>query len=939
MLGERQGSQSHFNDLCRLLGEPTPTEADPDGIWYAFEKGAEKTGGGKGWADVWKRKCFAWEYKGAGKDLTAAFAQLQRYSLALENPPILIVSDIQTIVVHPNFTNAVNKPYTITLRDLEREDKRRILKLAFTDPEQLRPEVTREDVTKEVAKEFAEIAIALQSRGQAPEKVAHFINKVVFCLFAEDIGILPANLFTRILETAIRKPERCRPMLAELFGAMKDGGNFGADDIEWFNGGLFEDSEVLPMEVKDLRLVLKSARRDWSVIEPSIFGTLFERGLDPEKRSQLGAHYTDQVSIQRIIEPVVIDPLLREWEEVKGKVRVQVAQAEGAQSKAVEKRLRNEVNQKFLDFRTRLRDFRVLDPACGSGNFLYLALRGLKDLEQRVLLEWEEFEKTAAFPSVGPENVMGIEINPYAAELARMTIWIGEIQWMLQHGFSHSRPVLNKLDQIACRDALLNADGSEAEWPAADCIVGNPPFLGDKKILTELGDEYVGVLRRAYDGRVPGGADLVTYWFAKAADCLEAGRAQRAGLVATNSIRGGQNRKVLDRIRDAGTIFNAWSDEDWVLEGASVRVSIVCFAKIFSGKRCLDGREVSDIYPDLTAHEAGAATGTDLTLARQLVENQNVIFMGSTKVGAFDIPGDLAREWLQLPANPNGRPNSDVVKPWSNAADLTRRPSDTWIIDFGVDMSEREAALYQAPFQYLLEHVRAERQNNRRGAYGISWWRFGETRPALRTKLAPLRRSIATPSVSKHRVFVFLCKSVLPDHAVFVITREDDTTFGILHSRFHEQWSLGLCTWLGVGNDPRYTPTSTFETFPFPAGLTPNIRADQYAADPRAQRIAEAAKELNRLRDNWLNPPELVKRIPEVVAGYPDRIVPVSPEAAGKLKKRTLTQLYNERPAWLDHAHRALDAAVTAAYGWPAGITDEKALAQLLALNQERSAK
>ena len=479
-LGERQGSQSHFNDLCRLLGEPTPAEADPEGSWYTFEKGAEKTGGGQGWADVWKRKCFAWEYKGKDKSLTAAFAQLQRYSLALENPPILIVSDMETIIVHPNFTNAVNKPHVIALRDLEREDKRRILKLAFTDPEQLRPELTREDVTKDVAREFAEIAIALQSRSHAPERVAHFINKVVFCLFAEDIGILPANLFTRILETSVRKPARYLSMFTELFSAMKDGGSFGADEIEWFNGGLFEDADVLPLEARDLRLILKSARRDWSVIEPSIFGTLFERGLDPAKRSQLGAHYTDQVSIQRIIDPVVIEPLLSEWEEVKAKVRVQAAQAENAQSKMVAKRLRNEIYQKFLDFRTRLRDFRVLDPACGSGNFLYLALRGLKDLEQRVLIEWEEFDKTAAFPVVGPENVMGIEINPYAAELARMTIWIGEIQWMLQHGFSHSRPVLNQLDQIACRDALLNADGSETVWPAADCIVGNPPFLGDK---------------------------------------------------------------------------------------------------------------------------------------------------------------------------------------------------------------------------------------------------------------------------------------------------------------------------------------------------------------------------------------------------------------------------------------------------------------------------
>jgi type II restriction/modification system DNA methylase subunit YeeA len=936
-LGERQGSQSHFNDLCKLLGEPTPTEADPDGSWYTFEKGAEKTGGGKGWADVWKRKSFAWEYKGKHKDLTAAFAQLQRYALALENPPILIVSDMDTIVVHPNFTNAVNKPHIITLKDLEREDKRRILKFAFTDPEKLRPDVTREDITKEAAKEFAELAVALQGRGQPPAKVAHFINKIVFCLFAEDIGILPANLFTRVLETAMRKPQRCTPMLVELFTAMKDGGSFGAEDIEWFNGGLFEDADVLPLEVRELRLVLKAARRDWSVIEPSIFGTLFERGLDPSKRSQLGAHYTDQESIERIIEPVVTEPLLRDWEVVKAEVRDLVELAAKAQGRSMEKRIRGEITQKFLDFRARLRDFRVLDPACGSGNFLYLALRGLKDLEQRVLLEWEEFEKMSAFPAVGPENVLGIEINPFAAELARMTIWIGEIQWMLQHGLSHSRPVLNELDQIACRDALLNEDGTEASWPTADCIVGNPPFLGDKKILTELGDDYVAKLRRAYDGRVPGGADLVTYWFAKATDCLEAGRARRVGLVATNSIRGGQNRKALDRIRDVGTIFNAWSDRDWVLEGAAVRVSIVCFATSFSGKRWLDGREVTEIYPDLTAHETGAENGTDLTQAKRLAENAGRAIVGTQKNGMFDVPGNVARGWLTLPANPSGRPNSEVLFPWLNGMDIVRRPSDTWIIDFGAEMQEREAALYEKPFEHILAHVKPVRQELRRESYRRNWWIHAEARKSLRTAIHLTKRYIATPRVAKHRIFVWAQSIVLADCAIIAIAREDDTTFGVLHSRFHEGWSLGLCTWLGAGNDPRYTPTSTFETFPFPEGLTPNIPAEQYATDPRAKKIAEAARELNRLRENWLNPPEWTKRVPEVVPGYPDRILPIDDEAAQNLKKRTLTQIYNERPTWLDNAHKALDAAVAAAYGWPAHISTGEALTRLLALNRERA--
>jgi type II restriction/modification system DNA methylase subunit YeeA len=444
-------------------------------------------------------------------------------------------------------------------------------------------------------------------------------------------------------------------------------------------------------------------------------------------------------------------------------------------------------------------------------------------------------------------------------------------------------------------------------------------------------------LRLAYEGRVPGGADLVTYWFTKAADSLEAGRVQRVGLVATNSIRGGQNRKVLDRIRGIGVIFNAWSDEDWVLEGAAVRVSIVCFAKTFSGKRHLDAREVLEIYPDLTGRAEGSAA-VDLTTAKRLAENAGVCFQGPVKVGSFDIPGDLARKWIALPINPNGKPNSDVLRPWSNGMDIVRRPSDTWIIDFSAAAPELgAAALYEAPFEYARTTIKPARDKNRDQGRRTKWWLLGRSGEDLRNATGPVRRYIATPRVAVHRLFVWMNKIVLPDSAVVAVTRDDDTTFGILHSRFHEKWSLGLCTWLGVGNDPRYTPSSTFETFPFPAGLSPNIPAEQYANDPRARRIAEAARELNRLRDHWLNPPELVNRIPEVVAGFPDRIVPVSKEAAETLKKRTLTQLYNERPAWLDHAHKALDAAVAVAYGWPEEITDEEALARLLALNLERS--
>jgi type II restriction/modification system DNA methylase subunit YeeA len=280
-----------------------------------------------------------------------------------------------------------------------------------------------------------------------------------------------------------------------------------------------------------------------------------------------------------------------------------------------------------------------------------------------------------------------------------------------------------------------------------------------------------------------------------------------------------------------------------------------------------------------------------------------------------------------------------VVVRWANGLDVVRRPQDKWIIDFGVDMAESDAAFYEQPFNLILERVKPGRSRVRRPRYRNFWWLQAEPCIGMRRAIRNLQRYFVTPATVKHRVFFWMDARVQPDHQLIVVARSDDTTFGVLHSRFHEAWALRLCTWLGIGNDPRYTPSTTFETFPFPDGLTPNIPAASYANDPRAQAIAQAARRLDELREAWLNPADLVQRVPEVVPGFPDRIVPVSDAAAKQLKKRTLTNLYNERPTWLRDAHAALDAAVAAGYGWPADIADDEALARLFALNQERAAR
>ena len=468
--------------------------------------------------------------------------------------------------------------------------------------------------------------------------------------------------------------------------------------------------------------------------------------------------------------------------------------------------------------------------------------------------------------------------------------------------------------------------------PVADVVIGNPPLLGGKLVIKHLGEDYVARMYATYAGRVPAEADLACYWFEKAGQQIASGKATRAGLVATNSIRGGANRRALWAATDTRRIFEAWSDEPWVIGGAPVRVSLVCFSlacdQSVSEVR-LDGRFVDEIYTDLTARRGGACV--DLTGVRRLPENARMAFMGDTKGGPFIVEGDQAREWLRLPANPNGRSNADVLNPWVNGMALTRRAAGKWIVDFGWTMSDGNAALYEEPFRWVKESVYPMRQKNRRAAYRRYWWRHAEPRQGMWRALDGLPRYIATPCTSKHRLFAWRDARICPDHALIVIPRDDDTTFGILHSRFQEIWWLRLGT--SLEDRPRYTPSTTFGTFPFPAGLTLNVPAADHESDPRAPAIADAARRLVDLRERWINPPDWVKWVDEPVPGYPKRAVPRNEEAAKALKKRTLTNLYNARPQWLEDARVALDAAVADAYGWSADIADADALRELLTLN------
>ncbi len=1116
-LNEKQGAREHYRDLCEVFGFPTPTDEDVKAESYCFEKGLKKAGGGSGWADVWRRGHFAWEYKSKGKNLEAAFDQLKKYQGNLGNPPLLIACDMDRIIVETLWTGVISKRHEVSLDTFLEPKSQALLQRVFHDRDALKPDVTPERITKEVVKRFEEIAANIRKNQKPnPTQLAHYLTRLVFCLFAEDAGILPGRLFSRIVEKPNRDPRSLNKDIRDLFAAMAAGGSVWGEEVPHVNGSLFDETPALDFQGEHFATFKELATFDWTQMDVSIFGTLFERVMDETKRSQLGAHYTSYDDISTLVEPVVMVPLRREWETVRKRVERLMSGddrsaedphpafgrplpggevGKGARARdaldpallGLARRLRQEhsdaeqlmwalvrnrrlggfkfrrqhpVDPYVLDFyceeaklaveldggqhntedgrrhderRTeflarqgirvvrfwnhealaetkavleaiaqaleahpsplplgevgrrpgegeslkshpphektlsptlsrgergregetrewigqvleRVRSIRVLDPACGSGNFLYVTLHKLLDLENEILTFCREHELPTGEPEVGPHQLLGIEKNEYAHDIAQMTLWIGYLQWQRRNGYPIERtPILEKLDNIRLMDAILDQTDpdhpSEPEWPAADCIVGNPPFLGVRMLRRELGDTYVDRLFELYRNRVSNAAELCCYWFEKSRAMIEEKRLGRAGLLATQGIRGGANRESLKRIKQTGEIFFAESDRPWTLDGANVHVSMIGFDDGGETVRVLDGKVVPVIHSNLTA-------ASDTTAAQRLAENRGTSFQGPVKVGEFDLSDLFARSLLGNP-NPHGRPNSDVLVPWLNGVSITSREVPKWIIDFN-ERSEKEACLYQLPFDHVFRNVRPERQGIRRERRRIYWWQHGEVNNRLRNAIASLHRFVVTCQTAKHRFYVWTVPPVLPAQTVIAFARPDDYFFGVLHSRAHEVWALKQGTRLETR--PRYTPTTCFETFPFPEP-TPARKAV----------IAKAAKLLNERRENWLNPPEWTREdvleFPGSVDGPWARYV-VDPDERGigtvryarrvardthapELQRRTLTNLYNEKAegkhTWLDHLHEALDAAVFAAYGWEGELSDEQILERLLALNLERA--
>src|ERR1019366_322197 len=720
-------------------------------------------------------------------------------------------------------------------------------------------------------------------------------------------------------------------------------------------------------------------------------------------------------------------PLRREWAQIKSDfVGADVRRLKSTGKKSETPHVVS-YKARLAAFLKKLRAIVVLDPACGSGNFLYVSLQLLLSLEKEVITFAEQlgfrFES-----EVGVQQLRAIEINAYAFELAQVSVQIGWLQWRRDNGFDNDRtPVLQNLDGFQNEDALLvphfrnkaktlkEAQAgehavddalkfyTEREWPACEVIVGNPPFLGNKRLRAELGDAYANAIFETYGNWLPATSDFCCYWFEKARHLIELGKCQRAGLLATTGSKQVSSRHAFERIKKSGKIFFAISDRDWFDAGTAIRICMVGFADAdVDDTPMLDDKAVPEINADIGG-------GLDMTGKAYLRANEKLCFMGTTKVGDFDIPPAQAVKMLSS-VNPYGKPNSDVLRPFRNGSDLVQVDSLRWIVDFGVGTAIESASLYAEPFKHIVECVKPERLKNNDKWRRNHWWLLGRTLPDFREATANLPRYIGTARVAKHRLFVWQDSPVLPDSKVIAIAFSDDFRFGVLHSHIHGVWTNATQALHG-GERPTYNPTECFETFPFPfaddlAEPIDNLEAELDAAkhykhivlheEPVPYRttssrreealtkkpeikmslvtsaatkaehraaIAAAAADLNALRERWLNPPEwTVEKILEFPGSmngpwsryivpnsvdeetgigkviYP-RLEPRDADCAAKLKDRTLTKLYNERPAWLDLTHKKLDAAVAAAYGFPADLTDEQILEKLLALNLERAAE
>jgi hypothetical protein len=1007
---ERANYQLFLSEFCQLLEVEPPNPAVPDeqANAYVFEKrvnftkpdGSTTTGR----IDLYKRDCFVLEAKQGAEDgatrtghgtrgtgqwdqaMVRAKRQGEDYVHALPlkegRPPFLLVVDVgHSIEIYSEFsqTGGIYVPFPdprshrIFLADLAKPEVQERLKKVWTEPLSLDPSRISSRVTKEIAAQLAKLAQSMEASGNPPPLVAGFLMRSIFTMFAEDIGLLPKDRFRELLESFRGTDLRgFVPIVQEVWKAMDTGGfSVGLrETVLKFNGGLFEDHNALSVTSEQLELLIGAAKADWREVEPAIFGTLLERSLDPKERHKFGAHFTPRAYVERLVIPTIVEPLRTEWDATQAAA---AALLEQGKEKAAVKEL--------AAFHRRLCHVRVLDPACGSGNFLYVTLEHLKRLEGEIIDTLTRMGETQeglelAGETVHPSQFLGLELNPRAAILAELCLWIGYLQWHFRTrgNVNPPEPVISKFHTIECRDAILAYDKEEfrkdkdgnyvtqwdgltfkkhpttgekvpdesaqipvynytnprpAEWPETDFVVGNPPFIGPARMRSALGGGYTEVLRKTIP-EVPESADLVMYWWDKAADLARQGTIRQFGLITTNSLRQTFARRVLQRHMDAKPPLSlkfAIPDHPWVdsADGAAVRIAMTVasggkaegiLATVTREEDTGDGATVIELQSKAGLLNSNLTVGVDVGKAGPLKANAEISCPGVKLHGAGFIVSPEKAQALGLGRIPGIEKH---IREYRNGRDLTSRPRGVMVIDlYGLE-AEEVRDRFPEVYQWVAERVKPERDHNKRDSYRLNWWIHGEPRRAFRPALEGLPRYIATVETAKHRVFQFLDESILPDNMLVCVATQEAFTIGVLSSRFHVDWALAQG---GTLEDrPRYNKTRCFETFPFPD-----------ANHEQRERIGALAERLDAHRKRQLeaHPHLTLTGIYNVLEK-----VRQGEELAAKDRKVYEDGLIGV----LRELHDELDAAVADAYGWPPDLETEAILARLLDLNQQRAAE
>lgn len=1034
---ERANFQSFANELADLLGVSRPAPATGQGAdGYCFERPVtfiHTDTQTRGFIDLYRAGHFVMEAKqgsdGAPADdrqpallpdlpvparrghgvrgsrrwddtMLRARNQADNYARAVARedgwPPFLLIVDVGHVIeVYADFSgqgqgyaqHPDGNRYRITMDDLRDEATRDRLRRIWTDPRSLDPSKIAAQVTREVADRLAALGRSFEGQGHEPEAVARFLMRCLFTMFAEDVDLIPRRSFSDLLKKLRGHPEHAAPALKALWETMNAGGFSPVlmTDLRRFNGGLFRDADALPLDNVQLSLLIDAASRDWREVEPAIFGTLLERALDKRQRHKLGAHYTPRAYVERLVAPTIIEPLRADWRTVQA----------AALTLANAGKL-DEARAEVRAFHRKLCDVRVLDPACGSGNFLYVALELMKRLEGEVtalLTELGEDQAALALAghTVDPHQFLGLELNPWAAAVAELVLWIGFLQWHFRtHGrASPAEPVLRDFRNIECRDAVLAHDGTRprldaegrpvtrwdgistirhpvtgeaapdpagrvvvlhyvnprpAAWPEADFIVGNPPFIGDKRMRETLGEGYAEALRAAYP-TIPQSADFVMVWWHKAAVAARGWRppidktkprgVRRFGLITTNSLRQTFNRKVLEpHLNDPKSPLSltfAIPDHPWVDagDGAAVRIAMTVAEAGRTPGRLLTvteerrGDAEAEGRPVVFSIETGRIfanlrIGADVLSAVSMKANSGLSNVGMQLHGAGFILSPENATSLGL-WQVEGL--AVIIRPLVNGRDITQKPRGLYAIDaFG--LSERDLRLkFPHIFQHLLDNVKPERDQNNRDSYRRNWWLFGETRKELRRAIIGLSRVIVSTRTARHRVFSFLDSASIPESKLVVFALHDAWHLAALSAHAHVLFALAAGGWLGVGNDPTYNHSNCFNPFPFPD-----------PTEAQKTRLRSLGEQLDAHRK-------------ERQAAHP---------------KLTLTQMYNvleklrageriegkDREIYdqglvgiLKDIHERVDAEVAAAYGWPADLSDDEILHRLVDLNRARAAE